>query len=228
MGLRPGHPGGGGEKPPAPLDAFQVQDNDAGLGIVFQVFQDIHHVQVAGVAHVDGLAQPPGEGRGPHLEGPGLGHHGEGRRLRLPGNVDKGGGEAAKGVEDPHGVGPQHPDAVLPGEAHQFRLQFGAPGVGVGKPLADHHQPFNAVLRALDGRGHHPLPAQGNDRQVRDLRQVGHPGIGLVPHNVRHLGVHQVNAPGIAVAEQHLQVVVGAGTGLARGADEDYRAGFEK
>ena len=73
------------EKPPPPLDAFQVQDDDAGVGIVRQIFQDIHHVQVAGVADVDGLAHPPGEGRGPHLEGPGLGHHGEGRRLAGPG-----------------------------------------------------------------------------------------------------------------------------------------------
>ena len=117
---------------------------------------------------------------GPHLKRPGLGHHGQGRRLRVPGHVDKGGGEAAEGVEDPHGVGPQDPDPVLPGQSHQFSLEFGAPGVGVGKPLADHHQPFDAVLHTFRGRGPHPLPAQGDDRQVRDLRQVGHPGVGLV------------------------------------------------
>ena len=128
MGLLRDDPGRGLQKPPPPLHALQVQDDDAGLGIVLQILQDIHHVHVAGVAHVDGLAHPAGEGRGPHLKGPGLGHHGQGRRRRLPGNVDKGGGEAAKGVEDPHGVGPQKPDAVLPGQGHEFAPAVPCPG----------------------------------------------------------------------------------------------------
>ena len=196
MGLVRATRAGGGEKLPAPLDAFQVQDNNPGLGIVLQIFQDIHHVHVGGVADVDGLAHPAGKGRGPHLEGPGLGHHGEGRRLRVPGDVDKGRGKAEEGVEDAHGVGAQYPGAVLPGQAHQFGLQFGAPVVGVGKPLADHHQPLNAMRDAVLNRGHHPVPAQGDDRQVGDLRQVGHFGIGLIPQDFRHLGMHQVNAPG--------------------------------
>ena len=85
MGLLRDDPGRGLQKPPAPLDALQVQDDDPGLGIVLQIFQDIHHVHVAGVAHVDGLAHPAGEGRGPHLKDPGLGHHGQGRRRRAPG-----------------------------------------------------------------------------------------------------------------------------------------------
>ncbi len=228
MGLVRATRAGGVKKPAAPPDAFQVQDNDAGVGIVRQIFQDIHHVQVAGVPYVDGLAHPAGEGRGPHLKRPGLGHHGQRRRLRVPGHVDKGGGEATEGVEDPHGVGAQYPDPMLPGQSHQFGLEFGAPGVGVGKPLADHHQPLDAMPGTLPGGVHHPLPAQGDYRQVRDLRQVGHPGVGLVSHNLRHLGVHQVNAPGIAVAQQHLQIIVGPGAGLPGSPDEHHRAGLKK
>ena len=168
-------PGRGLEKFPPPLHALQVQDDDAGLGIVLQVLKDVHHVHVPGVAHVDGLAHPPGEGGGPHLKGPALGHHGQGRRSGLPGNVDEGGGEARKGIEHPHGVGPQKPGAVLPGQGRELRLQLLAPGVGVGETLADHHHPLDAVLDTLLKGRHHPLPSQGDDRQVRDLRQIGHP-----------------------------------------------------
>ncbi len=47
--------------------------------------------------------------------------------------------------------------------------------------------------RALLKRRHYAFPAQGDDRHVGDLRQIGHPGISLISQDLRHLGVHQVN-----------------------------------
>jgi len=138
------------------LNAFQVQDDDAGVDRSGQIFQNIHHIQVAGVPHVMAL---------PHLgpvkdeappETPGLGHHGQGRRLRVRGTSMRR-CEAAEGVEDPWCWAP-NPRSVLPGfEAHQFGLEFSAPGVGVGKPLADHHQPLIPCCAHSTAHGHHPL-----------------------------------------------------------------------
>ena len=134
----------------------------------------------------------------------------------------------AKGVEHPHGVGPQKPDAVLPGQGRELRLQLLAPVVGVGEPLADHHHPLDAEGRTLLKGRQHPFPAQGDDRQVRDLRQIGQPRISPVAQDLRDLGMHQVNPPLIPVTEQHLQIVVGPGPRLARYADEHHRGRLEE
>ena len=192
------------KKLPAPLDPLQVQHDYPGLGVVLQVLQDIHHVHVAGVAHVDGLPHPAGERRGPHLENPGLGHHGKQHRRRLPGDIDKRGAEPGKGVEHPHGVGSQDANAALPGQGRELLLQLLAPGVGVGEPLADDHHPLDAVRHALGKSRQHPLPPQGDDRQVRDLRQIGHPGLSPVAQDLRDLGMHQMDAAPITVAQHHL------------------------
>ena len=172
--------------------------------------------RVAGIAHVDGLAQSPGEGRGPHLEGPGLGHHGEGSRRRVPGNVDKGGGKAGKGVATPMVLGPSTLTPYSRARRTSSACSSAPRASASAKPwlitTSRWLMPCSAHSTAVSTTRSRPKEMTARSQISR---QVGHPGVGLVAHNVRHLGMHQVNAPGIAVAHQHFQVVVGPGTGLS-------------
>jgi hypothetical protein len=119
------------------LQTFHVDENDLGLGVRFQVFQHVHEIDVASVSDIDGLAHAMGEAFVAHLKGTGLNHQGEGLQGSVFGDIHEGRGEARKIVQDPHGVGPDHPGVVLSGEGHHFILQLPPPVVGIRKTLTD-------------------------------------------------------------------------------------------
>ena len=89
------------------------------------------------------------------------------------------------------------------GQLHHLLLQFAAPGIGVGKALADNHQPSNAPMEAIPENRQDTIPTQGNDGQLGGLRQVGHLGKGFLSQDFLDLGMDQVNFSGIAIALQH-------------------------
>ncbi len=138
------YPGCRGQKAAALGQSFDMQGNDPGLGVLLQIFQNLHEPHVRGVAEIHGLSQRAGKGLGPHLGSAALGHQRYRRRIGRADEIHKSGGKTVKGVQHAHGVGANDVGLVLAGGGHQFGLQFFPLLIGVGKSLGNDYQPADA------------------------------------------------------------------------------------
>ena len=224
-----GRPGGCLQKCAAPADAFKVQGDDFRFGIVRQVFQGIHHVEIGSVADVDRLAPVPiSHVLSGHLDDAGLGDQGDGREVARRFQVDEGRRKAFEVVHHPHRVGPEDSDSVLPAHGHDSGLHVPAGRIGIGKPLADDDDSPNARLNALLHHRDDAVAPHGDDGQINRIRHIPDGGVGLQAADRGGIGIDRVDPAPEAVAQHGLRVVVRPGSGLSRHADEGDGFRFQK
>ncbi len=158
----------------AALQALHVDDDAPCLRIVGEVVEGLRDVEVAGVAHVDGLTDvAPGEVARRDLDEPRLGDQGHGQEALGEGDVDESRVEPAVVVDHPQRVGAEDADARFAGAVRDLFLEHAAVLVGVGEALADDdHAPDAGPDAVLEGR-RNPVASDGDDGQIDDFGDVG-------------------------------------------------------
>ena len=170
-----------------------------------------------------GLHEPPGNGGG-HV--PALGDDRQLPRSRVNGR--HGDIEPRRGPHDAVAVGTHEDHSALPGLANHLLLESLTVGADLGKTRRDNEtgpDPFGATFldRPGDCRGRNH-----DDGQIRYLRGIADPGIGLETLNL-HLG--GIDGKNLALIAADDQVVQDDGTpfaGLVGGADEGHGTGMKK
>jgi hypothetical protein len=203
------HPLGDLGEAPRVAEGLQVHADDAGLGIVLPVLQEVVARDVGLVAHGDELgeadAQVLGHVQDRHPEGAGLADEADGPG---PGRGRREGGVQADlggGVDHPHAVGTDHADARGAHDVAQLALPLGALLADLGKARGDDDQPFYSFGHALLDHPEHEVPGDEDDGEVDRVRDRLDVGVALQRVDRPGLRVDRIDGAGELVDDQVVQ-----------------------